>query len=97
VVPLAATALRIFSCGNVGYAYGMVMLQAFNGAGDTMTPTVVNFFGFWVLELPLAWLLAVTAHLHSEGVFLSIVVAQCAVAAAGIVLFRRGRWARQKI
>ena len=95
VVPLAATALRIFSCGNVGYAYGMVMLQAFNGAGDTMTPTIVNFFGFWVLELPLAWLLAVTMHLQSEGVFLSIVVAQCSV--AGIVLFRRGRWARQKI
>lgn len=97
VVPIAATALRIFSCGNVGYAYGMVMLQAFNGAGDTMTPTIVNFFGFWVLELPLAWLLAVTGHLHSEGVFLSIVIAQCSVAAAGIVLFRRGRWARQKI
>jgi putative MATE family efflux protein len=97
VVPLAATALRIFSCGNVGYAYGMVMLQAFNGAGDTMTPTIVNFFGFWILELPLAWLLAVSGHLHSEGVFLSIVVAQCSVAAAGIVLFRRGRWVRQKI
>jgi len=50
-----------------------------------------------VLELPLAWLLAVTGHLQSEGVFLSIVIAQCSVAAAGIVLFRRGRWARQKI
>jgi Na+-driven multidrug efflux pump len=97
VVPIAATALRIFSCGNVGYAYGMVMLQAFNGAGDTMTPTIVNFFGFWILELPLAWLLAVWGHLHSEGVFFSIVVAQCSVAAAGILLFRRGRWARQSI
>jgi putative MATE family efflux protein len=97
VIPIAATALRTFACGNVGYAYGMVMLQAFNGAGDTMTPTIVNFFGFWVLEIPLAWLLATSANLHGEGVFLSIVIAQFSVAAAGMVLFRQGRWARQKI
>jgi len=97
VVPIAAAALRTFSCGNIGYAYGMVMLQAFNGAGDTLTPTIVNFFGFWVLELPMAWWLAVPAHVGSEGVFLSIVIAECSIAAAGMVLFRRGRWARQQI
>jgi putative MATE family efflux protein len=97
VVPIATMALRTLSCGNVGYAYGMVMLQAFNGAGDTLTPTIVNFFGFWVLELPLAWGLATWLHLRSEGAFLSIVVAECAIAGAGIVLFRRGRWRRQKI
>ena len=97
VVPIAAAALRTFSCGNIGYAYGMVMLQAFNGAGDTVTPTIVNFFGFWVLELPMAWGLAVPAHVGSEGVFLSIVIAECSIAAAGMVLFRRGRWARQQI
>ncbi len=97
VIPIAAIALRTFSCGNVGYAYGMVMLQAFNGAGDTFTPTVVNFFGFWVLELPLAWLLAVGLGLHAEGAFLAIVVAECAMAAAGILLFRQGRWRKQQI
>ena len=97
VVPIAAAALRTFSCGNIGYAYGMVMLQAFNGAGDTITPTIVNFFGFWVLELPMAWVLAVPVHMKSEGVFLSIVVAECSIAAAGMVLFRRGKWAKKQI
>ncbi len=97
VLPIAALALRTFSCGNVGYAYGMVMLQAFNGAGDTLTPTIVNFFGFWVLELPLAWWLAVGLRLNAQGVFLAIVISECAIAVAGMVLFRRGRWKRQKI
>ena len=97
VIPIAALALRTFCCGNVGYAYGMVMLQAFNGAGDTFTPTIVNFFGFWILELPLAWWLSVSLHLHAEGAFLSVVIAEGAMAAAGIVLFRQGRWRQQRI
>jgi len=97
VVPLAASALRILSYGNIAYAYGMVMLQAFNGAGDTVTPTIVNFFGFWVLEIPLAWWLSLHQGLHSTGVFLSIVIAQAAVAGTGILLFRRGKWKRQLI
>src|SRR5262249_25716850 len=75
VVPLAASCLRILSYGNIGYAYGMVMLQAFNGAGDTITPTIVNFFGFWLLELPLAYLLAVMFHLESNGAYVAIVIA----------------------
>jgi len=97
VVSIAAMALRTISCGNIGYAYAMVMLQAFNGAGDTITPTIVNFFGFWVLELPLAWWLANKAGLKSEGAFLSIVIAEATIAAASIVLFRRGRWKTQRI
>jgi len=97
VVPIAAMALRTISCGNIGYAYGMVMLQAFNGAGDTLTPTIVNFFGFWVLEIPLAWWLATKTSLRSEGAFLAIVIAECVIAGASILLFRRGRWMRQRI
>jgi Na+-driven multidrug efflux pump len=97
VIPLAAACLRIISYGNVGYAYAMVMLQAFNGAGDTVTPTIVNFFGFWLLEIPLAYFLAIHAGLKSNGVFISIAVAESAIAAASIVLFRQGRWKRQQI
>src|SRR5215472_6355295 len=97
VVPLAATALRILSYGNIGYAYGMVMLQAFNGAGDTVTPTIVHLFGFWLLEIPLAYYLAIPAHVGANGVYTSIVVAECAIATAGVLLFRRGRWKGQQI
>ena len=80
VVPLAAYCLRIVSYGNIGYAYGMVMLQAFNGAGDTMTPTIVNFFGFWLLEIPLAYWLAIPLHMQSKGAFYAIVIAEGAIA-----------------
>jgi len=97
VVPLAATCLRILSYGNIAYAYGMVMLQAFNGAGDTVTPTWVHFFGFWLLEIPLAYFLAIPRHVGANGVYISIVVAEAAIAIAGVFLFRRGRWKGQQI
>ena len=97
VVPLAAACLRIVSCGNIGYAYGMVMLQAFNGAGDTITPTIVNFFGFWLLEIPLAYWLAISLKMQSNGVFWAIVIAEGAIAGASAILFRRGTWKKQKI
>src|SRR6266436_5401870 len=74
VVPLGAACLRIVSYGNLGYAYFMVMMQAFNGAGDTITPTIVNFFGFWLLEIPLAYWLAINVGMQSKGVFWSIVI-----------------------
>jgi putative MATE family efflux protein len=97
VVQLAASCLRILSYGNVAYAYGMVMLQAFNGAGDTVTPTIVNFFGFWLLEIPLAYFLAIPGRMNSNGVFISIVTAEAFIAGVSIILFKRGRWKRQQI
>ena len=97
VVPLAASCLRIISYGNIGYAYGMVMLQAFNGAGDTVTPTIVNFFGFWLLEIPLAYFLAIPMHLQARGAYISIVAAEAAIAAVSIVLFKQGHWKKQRI
>ena len=97
VVPLGAACLRIVSYGNIGYAYGMVMLQAFNGAGDTVTPTIVNFFGFWLLEIPMAYWLAIPMHWQSKGVYWAIVLAEGSIAAASAILFKRGRWKVQKI
>ena len=97
VVPQAAACLRILSYGNIGYSYGMVMLQAFNGAGDTVTPTVVFIFGYWLLEIPLAYWLAIPEGLRANGVYWSIMIAEAAIAAAGIVLFKQGRWKRTKI
>jgi putative MATE family efflux protein len=97
VVPLGATCLRIISCGNIGYAYGMVMLQAFNGAGDTITPTFVNFFGFWMLEIPLAYWLAIRMNFRSNGAFWAIVVAEAAIAGTSAILFKRGKWKVKKI
>src|ERR1700684_4334161 len=74
VVPEAAACLRIVSYGNIGYAYGFVMLQAFNGAGDTVTPTLVNLFGFWFLEIPLAYWLAIRMGWQSHGAYWAIVI-----------------------
>lgn len=97
VVPLGAACLRIVSYGNLGYAYFMVMMQAFNGAGDTITPTIVNFFGFWLLEIPLAYVLAKPLGMKSNGVFFSIAIAESAMAAASAILFKQGRWKQKKI
>jgi putative MATE family efflux protein len=97
VVPLGAAGLRIISYGNLGYAYFMVMIQAFNGAGDTITPTIVNFFGFWILEIPLAYWLAMPLHMRSNGVFFAIAISESAMAAAGAILFKQGKWKKQKI
>jgi putative MATE family efflux protein len=97
VVPLGAACLRIISYGNLGYAYFMVMMQAFNGAGDTITPTIVNFFGFWLLEIPLAYWLAIPLRMRSNGAFFSIAIAETSMAIASAISFKRGKWKKQKI
>jgi putative MATE family efflux protein len=97
IVPLATACLRIISVGNIGYAYEMVILQAFNGAGDTITPTILNFFGFLLLEIPLAYALAIPMGMRSNGVYWAITVAESAIAVVGVLLFRRGRWKERKV
>src|SRR5437660_980123 len=97
VVRRGAECVRIVSYGNLGYAYFMVMMQAFNGAGDTVTPTIVNFFGFWLFEIPLAYWLAIPLHMRSNGVFASIAIAEGAMAVASAILFKQGKWKKKKI
>src|SRR5205085_2854279 len=97
VVPYGVDALRYISYGYVFYAYGMVMVAAFNGAGDTTTPTWINLGCYWMLQIPLAYTLANPAGLGAQGVFLAITIAESVIAVVAILMFRRGTWKTQKI
>jgi len=97
VVPLAVDCLRIVSLGFVFYAYGMVMIQSFNGAGDTVTPSLINFVCFWLIKIPLAYLLAIAMDMGPHGVFVAITIAYSSQTIAALVLFRRGRWKAKQI
>jgi len=89
---MAITALRIVSLGYFFYGYGMVLAQAFNGAGDSLTPTWLNAVCFWAIEIPLAYLLAITAGLGPAGVFASVAISESILAVLSGILFQRGRW-----
>lgn len=97
VARYAIDALRIVAAGFVFYAYGMVVTQSFNGAGDTWTPTLINLFCFWLWEIPLAWLLALELGMGPRGVFLAIAIAYASVAVVSVILFRRGGWKSQRV
>jgi putative MATE family efflux protein len=85
-------ALRTIACGFVFYAYGMVVTQSFNGAGDTRTPTWLNLFVFWLFEIPLAWVLANSVGMGPQGAFLAMTISFSILAVASSALFRRGKW-----
>ena len=91
------SALRILSYGYVFYAWGMVLVQALNGAGDTMTPTWMNGIAFWLLQIPLAWALAGPGDMGPTGVFWSVCVSQSTLAAMAVFVFRRGEWKRVEL
>jgi putative MATE family efflux protein len=92
VIAYGVTSLRIISYGFVFYGYGMVMVQAFNGAGDTLTPTFINLFCYWLFQIPLAYALAIHFGLGANGVFWAIPIAETLLTILAIVFFRRGRW-----
>lgn len=83
--------------GYLFYAYGMVIAQSFNGAGDTKTPTILNLFGFWFFQIPLAYVVAVHMGMGPKGVFMCIAIAESAMAIVAIFLFRRGKWKLTKV
>ena len=97
VQPFAVSCLRIVSLGFVFYAVGMVLTQAFNGAGDTWTPTLINLFVFWLWEIPLAWWLARHTPFGARGVFIALTAAYSAIAVVSAVLFRRGTWKTKRV
>src|SRR6267378_973931 len=92
VVPYGVDCLRIVASGFLFYAYGMVLTQSFNGAGDTWTPTIINLFVFWLWELPLAYALAIVFGFGPRGVFMAITIAFSTLAIVSGLFFRRGKW-----
>ncbi len=97
VAVIASSCLRLVSSANIFYAFGMVMVQSFNGAGDTVTPTILNVFCYWLFQIPLAYVLAFHAHLGPRSVFLAIPIAESVLAVASVLAFRRGKWKLQKV
>lgn len=97
VVRHGATALKVVAVGFPLYAFGMVLTQAFNGAGDTWTPTWINLAVFWAFEIPLAYVLAHTMGLGPVGAFSAITIAFSSLAVVSGVVFRRGRWKTQVV
>jgi putative MATE family efflux protein len=97
VAPVAVLCLRVISYGFLFYAYGMVITQSFNGAGDTLTPTLINLVCFWLWELPLAYWLARRAGLGPRGVALAVTIAFSTVAVVSGLIFRRGRWKLRRV
>lgn len=97
VIETGARALRIISFGYLFYGVGMVMMNAFNGAGDSRTPTIINFFWFWIFQIPVAYFLSGSANWGTSGVFWAIVITETCIAITSMILFKKGRWKKIEI
>lgn len=97
VIKNGALCLQIIAAGYIFYAYGMVIIQSFNGSGDTKTPTYINFVCFWLFQLPFAYLSSLILDFGPKGVFWSITLAEISIAVIGIVWFRKGNWKKMKV
>ena len=94
---VAVTCMKIMSLGMVFYGFQMVLGQAFNGAGDTYTPTWLNFIAFWLIEIPLAWTLAKKVGIEEQGVFWAIFVSETVLCIISFLIFSRGKWKLRKV
>jgi len=97
VVGYVSDCLRIVSLGYGFYAIGMIVTQAFNGAGDTDTPTIINLLCLWILQLPLAWWLAQVVGWGPQGAFASLPIADTVLTAVAVMIFRRGNWKAREV
>ncbi len=97
VIYFGTKCLQIVSLGYVFYGLGMVLVQSFNGAGDTRTPTLINFFGFWCFQIPLAYFLAFILKWDALGAFWAISIAESAIAITSYFIFKKGKWKLKKV
>ncbi|HVM89095.1 MAG TPA: MATE family efflux transporter [Puia sp.] len=97
VEKISIEVLHIVTAGYIFYGVGMVLMNAFNGAGDTKTPTVISLFCFWMFQIPIAYFMAMTFGLGPKGVFYAIIIAETVLAAVAFIIFRKGRWKKIKI
>ncbi len=97
VIRFGTQCLRIVAFGYVFYGYGMVIIQALNGAGDSKTPTILNLFGYWLFQIPLAYVMSMKLDFGASGAFWAIAIAESAMAVAAIIIFRQGKWKTVKI
>lgn len=97
VINTGSLCLRVFALGYVFYAFGMVLIQSFNGAGDTKTPTYINFVCFWMFQLPLAYFTALSLEWGPVGVMISIVLAEILLTLISAYYFRLGKWKTIKV
>ncbi len=97
VIRYGTSCIRILGIGYPMYAVGMIIIQAMNGAGDTVTPSVLNFICFWMLQIPLAYWLAEPMEFGPNGVFISLIIAESALTILGVLIFRRGKWKTQQV
>jgi Na+-driven multidrug efflux pump len=92
VIEAGVLSLRIICVGYIFFAYGMVISQAFNGAGDTRTPTVINIFCFWLLEIPLGYFLGIGQGLGLAGVCWAVAISETVLAIVVMAIFKKGKW-----